>query len=352
VEEKIILEAGVPVSRVRIEAGILDSERAPSLLLPERPGRAGVAFVTHAGAVERAATLARAVAATGLRTAVHVIEDREAGKTIASAEAAYLWLNDIGVTRGDTIVGVGGGTVTDLAGFVAATYLRGLEVVLVPTTLLGAVDAAIGGKTGVNVGGKNIVGAFRHPAVVLVDPAVLEGLPKPLLVEGAAEAVKAGLIGDPVLVALYEREGLSAPIAQVVSRAVDVKARIVSGDFTEQGERMHLNYGHTVGHAVETAAGIPHGHAVAVGMVVAGAISESHAGFAERARQDRLIESLGLPIRITGVRPGDVMRLVDLDKKRDDRGIRMVLLEAIGRPVVAPVERATVEAALTVVGID
>jgi 3-dehydroquinate synthase len=288
---------------------------------------------------------------TGLVVATRQLPDREAAKTLTTAEATFLWLNSLGMTRGDTIVAVGGGALTDAAGFIAAAYLRGIEIVLVPTTLLGAVDAAIGGKTAVNVGGKNLAGLFRHPERVVIDLDVLDGLPKALLVEGTAEAVKAGLIADIELVGLYEEHGLHAPLDQVVPMAVRVKAAVVGGDFREGGRRAVLNYGHTVGHAVETATGLPHGHAVAVGMAAAGAISEAVVGFADAGRQRRLLEALELPVTSPAVERRELHRLMALDKKRDSSGIRMVLLRSIGDPTVVTVDAATVDAALDAVGV-
>ncbi|MFH1104045.1 MAG: 3-dehydroquinate synthase family protein [Actinomycetota bacterium] len=275
----------------------------------------------------------------------------EAAKTLATVEATALALNALGMTRGGLIVAVGGGSTTDLAGFVAATYLRGVAVHYVTTTLLGAVDASVGGKTGVNVGGKNLVGAFRHPRRVIVDVTVLEGLPEALRREGAAEALKAGFIADPELVAIFERDGLGADLETVVRRALAVKAAIVGRDFEDAGERLHLNYGHTVGHAVEVAAGMPHGEAVAVGMVAAARASSLVAGFAHEGRHDAVISHLGLPLAAPPVDPGRVDELMVLDKKRDPSGMRMVLLEDIGRPKVTSVAAATVRAALEAVGI-
>ncbi len=173
----------------------------------------------------------------GLAAELRVLPDGEAAKTLAVAEGVYEWLAGLGLTRADTVLGVGGGSLTDLAGFVAATFLRGVEAVYVPTTLVGAVDAAIGGKTGVNLGAKNLVGAFQHPARVVIDADLLDALPLGLRRDGAAEALKAGLIGDPDLVGLYERDGLEADPAEVVRRAVAVKAAVVGRDFREEGER-------------------------------------------------------------------------------------------------------------------
>ncbi len=312
-------------------------------LLREREGRERVVVLTQPGA----RSIAERVAA-GLAAAILELPDGEDAKSLAVVEDAYRWLASQGLHRGDTVVAVGGGSLTDVAGFVAATYLRGIEAVYVPTTLLGAVDAAVGGKTGVNLDGKNLVGAFHHPSRVVIDVAVLEALPPELWREGAAEALKAGLIADPALVDLFERHGADAPLAEVVQRAVSVKAGVVADDFREAGRRAILNYGHTVGHAVEIAAGMRHGDAVAVGMVAAGAVSEAVCGFAHRARQDGIIAALGLPTAAAADR-SEVRRLLALDKKRDAAGLRMVLLEAVGAPVVCHVDGATVEAALDAV---
>ncbi len=325
-------------SEVLIGRDVLDAG-----VLPLREGRERVVVLTQPGA----RPVAERVAA-GLAAAIYELPDGEDAKTLAVVEDGYRWLASQGLHRDDTVVAVGGGSLTDVAGFVAATYLRGVEAVYVPTTLLGAVDAAVGGKTGVNLDGKNLVGAFHHPSRVVVDVSVLEGLPAGLWQEGVAEALKAGLVADPELLNLFERYGRHAPLAEVVRRAVAVKADVVAEDFREAGRRAILNYGHTVGHAVEVAAGMRHGHAVAVGMVAAGAVSEAVCGFPARARQDAVIAALGLPTAVAADR-GEVSRLLARDKKRDAGGLRMVLLEDVGRPVLHHVGAATVEAALDAV---
>lgn len=309
-------------------------------------------IVTQPPTTDTATAVAGVLENNGLEVGVRVLPDREAAKTLQVAEACYLWLNAMAMTRGDTLIAVGGGAITDVGGFVGATYLRGIETVLVPTTLLAAVDAAIGGKTAINVGGKNLAGVFSHPARVLIDTAVLEALPPPLIVEGAAEAVKAGFISDVAIVELYEKHGIAAPIDEVVTRAVRVKAEVVNDDFTEQGRRAILNYGHTIGHAVEHVTKVPHGHAVAIGMVAAGAASEMVTGFAESGRQRELLVKLGLPVTSPPVDAAEIRAAMDLDKKRDETGLRMVLLEEFGRPIVTAVEPTTVTAALSAVGIE
>ncbi|MFQ5947649.1 MAG: 3-dehydroquinate synthase family protein, partial [Acidimicrobiia bacterium] len=235
--------------------------------------------------------------------------------------------------------------------FVAATYLRGVEVVHVPTTLLGAVDASIGGKAGVNLGGKNLVGVFHLPSRVVIDTEILAALPERLRRDGLAEALKAGLIGDPDLVDLLESQGTGAAVDEVVRRAVAVKAAIVAEDPTDRGRRAHLNYGHTIGHAVELASPLTHGEAVAVGMVAAGAAAAGLLGFDAQVRQRSVIEALGLPTTAPGADPEEVRRLLVLDKKRDPSGLRMVLLRRVGEPELVRVGPATVDVALAAVGI-
>lgn len=310
-----------------------------------------MAVISQPTTASLATRLAERFRDSGHQSEVVAIPDREAAKTLTVVGDVAGELNRLGLTRHDLVVGVGGGAATDLAGFVAAVYLRGVDCVLVPTTLLAAVDAAIGGKTAVNVGGKNLVGAFRHPRVVMIDTDIIGGLPVDLLREGAAEALKTGFIADPALVDLYEKSGLDADVTEVVRRAVAVKARVVSADFAEHGERAILNYGHTIGHAIEAALGWPHGHAVATGMIAAAAASERAVGFADRERHDAVIAHLGLPTTVPGGDADMLWRYVALDKKRDGTGVRMVLLTGFGSPTVTHVDDATVGAAMTAVGV-
>ena len=349
--ERIHLEtAGGDRSEITIARDVLSRDPV-EVLLPERADRGAVALLAQPSTVSLARQLASGLSETGLIANVRVLPDGEDAKRLAVVEACAEWLNEVGLTRHDTIVGVGGGALTDVAGFVAATYLRGIEASLVPTTLLAAVDAAIGGKTGVNVEGKNLVGTFRMPARVVVDLSLLERLPREHRQDGAAEALKAGLIGDPDIVALYEEHGAEAPLDLIVPAAVRVKADVVSEDPTEQGRRAVLNYGHTIGHAVEVAGSLPHGHAVAIGMVAAGAASRLVTGFAEEGRQRDVIEKIGLPTEAPNLSKAEVSKLIGLDKKRTRRGPRMVLLTRVGAAVVQPVDEATVDLALAAAGI-
>ena len=323
-----------------LAAAVLDGAAAERVAILVQPGTPA--------AIGR--QIAAEIAEVALVTVVEV-PDGERAKTFAVAEEVCRRLESAGVERGDLIVGVGGGALTDLTGFVAGVFLRGIRVHYVPTTLVGAVDAAIGGKSALNLGAKNLVGLFRNPTRVVVDTGILAALPDHLLREGSAEALKAGLIGDPGLVDLYERHGRDAPLDEVVSRAIRVKAAIVERDFLEEGERTHLNYGHTIGHAIEMVAGIAHGDAVAVGMVAAARASALIAGFTGEARQRAILGRLGLPATAPPADPGRVRDLLARDKKRAGGVVRMVVLEDVARPQVVAVDDATVTAALAAVGI-
>lgn len=339
----------------RLAAGenseVLIGPSPPHPLLPPAAGRRAAAVLTQPGARAVADDVEEALRGQGAEVIASVtLPDRDAAKTVRTAEAVYERLAEANLGRDDVIVGVGGGAVTDVAGFVAATWLRGVECVLVPTTLLAAVDAAIGGKTGVNVAGKNLVGAFWRPSRVAVGLRILEELPEELLREGAAEAIKAGFIADPRLVDLYDRYGLRAPLGEVVRRAAAVKTEVVAGDFREAGRRAILNFGHTIGHGVEAACGIPHGLAVAVGMTAAAEVSDRRYGFDSMLVREPL-RMLGLPTLSPPADRQRVLTLISRDKKRTAQGLRMVLLRGIGDPVVEPVEPEEIDYALAAVGI-
>jgi 3-dehydroquinate synthase len=282
---------------------------------------------------------------------LRMLPDGESAKTLAVVEETARWMSEVGLKRDGVVLGVGGGALTDLAGFAASVYMRGVEARYAPTTLLGAIDASIGGKTAVNVGGKNLVGTFVHPTRVVIDVAVLEGLAEDLLAEGMAEALKAGLIGDPELLAILEVAGLDADLQEVVTRAIEVKASVVEQDFRESGQRLHLNFGHTIGHAIETVAGWSHGRSVAVGMVAAAAISRQVHGFEEAERVTSAVAALGLPVTCSGPSRDELHRLMRFDKKGTSGSARMVLLEEVGRPRVSDVDSATLDFGLDAIGI-
>lgn len=322
----------------------------PARLLPERAGRSRAAILTQPAPTALALEVSNALMGSGLSVEVIGLPDREEAKTLDVAASVYDALARFGLSRFDTVVGVGGGTVTDLAGYVAGTWLRGVEVVHFPTTLLGAVDASIGGKTGVNVGGKNLVGVFWHPTRVVINVDQLARLPTFLIREGMAEAFKAGLIGDAALVELIGAKGPRAQLDEVVDRAVRVKAAHVDVDVEEQGIRAHLNFGHTIGHAIEYASALSHGESVALGMVAAAAISEKLVGFEDTEQVTNTIAELGLPTRVDGLDVSRVLDLLGRDKKRDSGGLRMVLLEEIEKPTLIHVDSADIELGLSAIG--
>jgi len=269
----------------------------------------------------------------------------EAAKTVSVASDLWSRLAGHRLTRSDAIVGVGGGATTDLAGFVAATWLRGVRLILVPTTLLAVVDAAVGGKTAVNIeAGKNLVGAFHPPAGVLTDLAALESLPAADYVSGLAEVIKAGFIADPAILDLIEAdpEGAVVPhgrhARELVERAVRMKAEVVTADPEEAGGREILNYGHTLGHAIELVERyqIRHGEAVAIGMVFAAELARL-AGRLDAPtlhRHRHVLTAVGLP---TTYRPGawpELRKAMAVDKKSRGARMRFVVLEGPAHPAI------------------
>jgi 3-dehydroquinate synthase len=275
------------------------------------------------------------------------IEVPDAEEAKSAQVLAYLWtvLGQAGFTRTDAIVGVGGGATTDLAGFAAATWLRGVRVVHVPTTVLGMVDAAIGGKTGINTAeGKNLVGAFHPPAGVLCDLAALETLPRNDFVAGLAEVVKCGFIADPAILDLIESdvEGATRPdgthLAELVRRAAQVKADVVGVDLKESGLREILNYGHTLGHAIERNERYQwrHGAAISVGMVFAAELGRL-AGRLDEATAQRhrdVLGSLGLPLTYAADAWPKLHDTMRIDKKSRADRLRFIVLNGLAKPTV------------------
>jgi 3-dehydroquinate synthase len=261
--------------------------------------------------------------------------------------AAYCWsvLGQTGFTRSDAVVGVGGGATTDLAGFVAASWLRGVRWIAMPTTLLGMVDAAVGGKTGINIAeGKNLVGAFHPPAGVLADLAALETVPRHDYVSGLAEVIKAGFIADPVILDLVEADpaGAADPAGphtlELIERSIRVKAQVVSSDLKEAGLREILNYGHTLAHAIERNERYKwrHGAAVSVGMVYAAELGRL-AGRLDDATADRhrtVLASVGLPLTYRADAWPALLDAMRIDKKSRADLLRFIVLDGLAKPVV------------------
>jgi 3-dehydroquinate synthase len=320
-------------------------------------GKAGTAFVIHAGSVAHIAyPVRRALEDAGYRVVAEQVPDGEEAKQVPVAAGLWSRLAAGRVGRTDCIVGVGGGAVTDLAGFVASTWLRGVRVVLVPTTLLGMVDAAVGGKTAVDIPeGKNLVGAFYAPAGVLADLATLETLP-------LAEVIKAGFIADPVILDLVEDDPQDATVPhgrhtrELIERAIRFKGHVVAADFREAGLRETLNYGHTLAHAIERTEQyrFRHGDAVAIGMVYAAELSRLAARLDSKtaARHRSVLTSVGLP---TAYRPGvwpELRAAMAVDKKVRHARLRFVVLDGPGQPAIleGPSEELLEQAYLEVCG--
>jgi 3-dehydroquinate synthase len=310
-------------------AGLLDGARRVAVIHPQALSATGLAIRDD-------------LAAAGFEA--HAIEVPNAEEAKTSEVAAYCWkaLGQVGFTRTDAVVGVGGGATTDLAGFVAATWLRGVAAVLVPTTLLGMVDAAVGGKTAIDTAeGKNLVGAFHPPAGVLCDLDTLRTLPRAELVSGMAEVVKTGFVGDPQVLELVEADPVAAldpageVLPELVERSVRFKAGVVAGDLRESGDREVLNYGHTLGHAIETVEQFRwrHGEAVSVGLVYAAELAAAVGRLAPDVvtRHRAVLSAVGLPTTYDGPWP-HLLAAMRIDKKARGSVLRFVVLDGVGRP--------------------
>jgi len=318
----------------------------------------GVAVLIDAHVAERSARARALIAALAARLPrVERLELRagEACKNLTEIEKSCDWLAARGYDRRAAVVGIGGGAATDHAGFAAAVYLRGVPFALVPTTLLAMVDASVGGKTGVDLGaGKNLVGAFHQPRAVVADVGFLETLPDRERIAGLAEVVKCGFIADPGLLDLLEQSGAALTVAQheeVITRAVRVKAEVVVSDETESGRRAILNFGHTVGHALEAASGygLLHGEAVALGMVAAldlgVALGIGAPTLAARARS--LLANLGLPVDYERRFDAQAQAGITVDKKRRGTTIRFVFVPVPGETRFVEIAPADIASHLT-----
>ncbi|MGA8118048.1 MAG: 3-dehydroquinate synthase [Actinocatenispora sp.] len=346
-----IAVGGAAPYEVQVGTGVLD--RLPGLL----EGAQQVAVVHTAPLTAHAESVARLLEASGMRPLLLAVPDAEKGKTIAVAEHCWDELGRAGFTRTDAVVGVGGGAVTDLAGFVAACWLRGVRVVQAPTSLLAMVDAAIGGKTGVNTrAGKNLVGAFHPPAGVLCDLDVLATLGREELIGGLAEVIKCGFIADPRILSLVEADPAAVTdpggpvIRELVERSIQVKADVVTEDLRESGQRMILNYGHTLGHAIERHESYRwrHGHAISVGLVYAACLARRLDMIDEATAQRHadVLASVGLPTGYRSDAFDELLPAMYLDKKTRGSTLRFVLLDGVASPIVrSDVEVATLRAA-------
>lgn len=304
------------------------------------------ALVVHQAPLQDVAdNLAEGIRAAGVEPVAVCVPDAEAGKDLDVLASLWDTLGARTFSRQDVVVGLGGGAVTDLAGFAAATWMRGIKVVQVPTTLLAMVDAAVGGKTGINTAsGKNLVGAFHEPDSVFIDLGRIDTLPHPEVVSGSAELIKTGFIADPQILELYQ-DGAEKHWPELVERSVAVKANVVGQDLKESGLREILNYGHTLGHAIERRENYTwrHGNAVAVGMMFVAHLAQSR-GLIDAPLVDLhedILAGAGLPTRYEAGAFDELHDAMRLDKKNRDGRIRFVVLNGLGS--CTSLEDATVE---------
>lgn len=309
------------------------------------PGDAKKLLIIHAPALARIAEQMKEDLSGEREVFLVEVPDAEAAKRVEVAAFCWGILGQLDFQRNDAILGLGGGATTDLAGFVAAAWLRGVALIQVPTTVLAMVDAAVGGKTGVNTQeGKNLVGVFYSPRAVIADTDVLAGLGENEVKAGMAEVVKCGFISDPTILDVLEanpEEALdtaSEVFVELVKRAVAVKAEVVGDDFRESGLREILNYGHTLGHAIEHAERYQwrHGAAISIGMVFAAELSRMVANLSDEdvERHRRILGGLGLPLDYPQGRWRTLLATMQKDKKARGGVVRFVVLDAPGKPRV------------------
>jgi 3-dehydroquinate synthase len=314
--------------------------------LPEQIGtKATKVLIVHAPSLGARAAALRETLVGGYEVLLAEIPDAEAAKRVEVAAFCWQIMGQTDFARTDVVIGLGGGATTDLAGFVAATWLRGVRVIQIPTTVLGMVDAAIGGKTGINTAeGKNLVGAFWAPAAVIVDLDLLDTLSRNEILAGSAEIVKAGFIAEPEILDIYEAsvdravEVATPEFRRLLELAIGMKARVVSADFREAGQREFLNYGHTLGHAIEHAEryGWRHGAAISVGMVFAAELSRLTGSLSDEVvdRHRSILSSLSLPITYPLGRWNTLLATMQRDKKSRAGHLRFIVLDGIGKPSV------------------
>lgn len=356
IDQLTVTPIGGPPYEVLMGAGIL--ERAATFL----DGATRVAMLISPHVANESRRLAAVLEAAGATVLEIVLPAGEAAKDLEVAGNCWDALGAAGFTRDDLIIGFGGGATTDLAGFVAATWLRGIAVLQVPTTTAGMVDAAIGGKTAINSpAGKNLIGAFHQPRAVIADLELLATLPPADHRAGLAEVVKCGFIRDTMILGRIEADPDAAMdvsselVAELVHRSVRVKAQTVSVDTRETGLREILNYGHTLGHAIERAEHYTwrHGDAVSIGMVFAAALSAAAGRLphAEVQRHRNILQSLQLPTEYDGADRDELLTSMRVDKKSRADRLRFVILENIGQPVILEnPEPAWLDAAFEAVG--
>jgi 3-dehydroquinate synthase len=330
---------GVDPYDVIVGRGVLDS-------LPELLGsRVAKVLIVHTPRLGAKAVALRESLLSRFEVYLAEVPDAEDAKRVEVAAFCWQIMGQTDFTRTDAVIGFGGGATTDLAGFVAATWLRGVKLIQVPTSVAGMVDAAVGGKTGINTAeGKNLVGAFYAPAAVVADLDTLDTLPKNEILAGFAEIVKCGFIAEPEILEIVEAsvdrvtDPTSEEFRRVVELSIGLKARIVGEDFREGGLREILNYGHTLGHAIEHAERYQwrHGAAVSVGMVFAAELGRLTGRLSDAAvdRHRSILSSLSLPIDYPLGRWSTLLATMRKDKKSRAGVLRFIVLDDIGKPTV------------------
>lgn len=278
-----------------------------------------------------------------------VIKAGEQFKVQATVDNIIQQLIDAGADRKTTLIGVGGGVITDITGYVAGVFMRGVKFGFVPTSVLAMTDAAIGGKNGIDVGlYKNMVGLIRQPQFILYDFSLLKSLPKEEWINGFAEVIKHACIKDAIMFTLLENNKLSffqknyTALEKLIQRNALLKTRVVMNDEFENGERKLLNFGHTLGHAIENLYHIPHGHAVSIGMGAACKISEQITGFKDTDRVVNVLKQYGLPPQFDFDK-AETFRILKSDKKKDNQSINYILLKKIGKGDIVSLPFAEIE---------
>lgn len=335
---------------VTVENGVLD--RAGELIRPLKKPGTRVMLISDSNVMPLYGERAEAsLKAAGFSVSRYVFPAGEEHKQLATVSGMYQALAEEGFTRTDLIVTLGGGVTGDMAGFAAATFLRGVDFVQLPTTLVSQADASVGGKTGVDLPfGKNLVGAFHQPRAVITDPELLNSLPRHFFNDGLGEVIKHGCIADRELFTALEQGAALKDLEKVVGRSVAIKRDFVEADTRDTGRRMILNFGHTCGHALEKLHGfkdLSHGEAVGIGMVLACQAGErlgvTAPGTGERIA--RVLAQYGLPAE-TAFTPEEIVEATALDKKSNGESLRFIFLKEIGESLIHPLTRAELLAAL------
>ncbi len=277
-----------------------------------------------------------------------IIPAGEQHKIQSTVDHILSQLIEMGADRETVLIGMGGGVVTDLTGYVASIYMRGIAFGFIPTSILAMVDASIGGKNGIDIGPyKNMAGIIRQPDFLLYDVNLLRSLPDEEWINGFAEIIKHACIKDAVMFRELQQASIQhfmrrkTDLSSLIRKNAIIKSRVVQRDEFEQGERRLLNFGHTFGHAIETSAGLPHGHAISLGMVIAAGFSQEILKFRHKAKLTQVLEQFGLPVEMDFDRE-ESFRILQMDKKKSGKDIRFILLEKIGKGIVYPLPIDTI----------